>query len=66
MPKLRAGVRKCADAETVTGGLILPEGHKIEEIWVELSLEPISFDSAERHDLSSPTSLVASFMSHPV
>ena len=41
--KLRAGATKGADAETVTGGLILPEGWKIEEIWVDLSLEPISF-----------------------
>jgi hypothetical protein len=39
--KLRVGARKDADAEMVTGGLILPEEQKIEEIWVELSLEPI-------------------------
>ena len=41
--KLRVGDRKGADAEMVTGGLILAEGQKIEEIWVGLYLEPISF-----------------------
>ena len=41
--ELKAGARISAGAETVTGGLILPEKRKIEEIWVDLSLEPISF-----------------------
>ena len=41
--KTRSGPGKGADAETVTGGLDLAEGRKIQEIWVELSLEPISF-----------------------
>jgi hypothetical protein len=41
--KLSAGAKKGADAETVTGGLDLTEGRKIEKIWVELTLELISF-----------------------
>jgi hypothetical protein len=41
--KTRSGPGKGANTVTVTGGLILPEGRKIEEIWIELSLEPISF-----------------------
>lgn len=36
-PKLRAGDGKDQDAKKVTGGLILIEGRKIEEIWVERS-----------------------------
>jgi len=41
--KLRAMVRKGSDAKTVTEGLIFPEGGKIKEMCVELSLELIYF-----------------------
>jgi len=41
--KWGSGLRKGVELETVLNGLILPEGRKIQEIWVELSLEPISF-----------------------
>ena len=41
--KTRSGPGKGVEVETVPGGLILPEEGEIEEIRVELSLEPISF-----------------------
>ena len=42
--KTRSGPGKGEDAETVTGGLILPgKGWKIGEIWAELPFEPIFF-----------------------
>jgi len=40
--KLRSGVGKDADTKTVNRGLDLARRAKIEEIWIELSLEPIS------------------------
>ena len=40
--KMRAGVGKDADAKTVNRGLDLARSAKIEEIWIELPLEPIS------------------------
>ena len=37
------GANKSVEVETVPGGLIMSEGREIQEIWLDLSLESISF-----------------------